>query len=343
MKVSDLSWPAVQPEYDDDLLLNIRAGTIVLLIRGRNAWHNTWVRHYLRNATLYSDVPSAKRGAEGQRGRGNVFYIVEAPALLLSGQASRVVLCDAHPDNPFGEFRGFNSSPTQSIHGAWIDGIFPGVSVRDAVAAFHHRSGHWAEPLPGEHSLRTGRLDSADPFDARAGSMRSLVSRAIGTDYLLQWDADSPGNRYSRRGAAAVAKQWTEITGDVLKGQTQSESQTKRLQQYRLEVLDALPKSQWTVKKELAEAEERARRREALLKWTDALDQVRELKARLHRAALERDAANEARMRPASTSAGVRKQRERVESATAEFMRLTGELERAEANAEALRRQYRGW
>lgn len=153
---------------------------MVLLVRGRNAWNSTWVRHYLRQATLYTDVASARTGAEHRRGPGNVFYIFDAPAILLIGQSINVVLCDAHPDNPFGAFTGFSSTPTDSIYGPWVDGLFPGVSVRDAVRAFHHNSGHWSGPTPSEHSLRSGRLDNPSLLSKSQRTKTSLFSRGIG-------------------------------------------------------------------------------------------------------------------------------------------------------------------
>jgi hypothetical protein len=237
MKIPELRWPSEPPPYDEDLLLDIWPGTVVILIRGRNAWHSTWVRHYLRNSTLYTDVPSAKLGAENQRAPGNVFYIVEAPALLLRGTMSNVVLCDAHPDNPFGHFTGLDATVTASAYGDWIDGVFPGVSVSDAATAFQHNSGHWSGSVPSEHSLRTGMLDSADLFDTTTHSMQSLVSRPIGSNYHLQWDPHSTGNRYTQSGAARVARGWAEITAGVVAGATEPQTRAEQLRRHRQDVI----------------------------------------------------------------------------------------------------------
>lgn len=237
MKIPELRWPSEPPPYDEDLLLDIWPGTVVILIRGRSAWHSTWVRHYLRNSTLYTDVPSAKLGAENQRAPGNVFYIVEAPALLLRGTMSNVVLCDAHPDNPFGHFTGLDATVTASAYGDWIDGVFPGVSVSDAATAFQHNSGHWSGSVPSEHSLRTGMLDSADLFDTTTHSMQSLVSRPIGSNYHLQWDPHSTGNRYTQSGAARVARGWAEITAGVVAGATEPQTRAEQLRRHRQDVI----------------------------------------------------------------------------------------------------------
>ena len=340
MKIPELRLPSEPPPYDEDLLLDIRVGTVVILIRGRNAWHSTWVRHYLRNSTLYTDVPSAKLGAESQRGPGNVFYIVEAPALLLRGNLSNVVLCDAHPDNPFGHFTGLDATVTASAYGDWIDGVFPGVSVSDAATAFKHDSGHWLGSVPSEHSLRTGMLDSADLFDTTAHLMQSLVSRSIGSNYRLQWGLHSPGNRYTPSGATRVAKRWAEIVAGVVQGATEPAARAEQLRRYRDDVLRALPRFQWLSQKQRIEAEQRQARSFAEDRWSDAYDRAAALEEALLEAEAEQAAAQSARMTPATTSAAVRAQRERVEAANMEVARLTVELATAEIEADELWTRY---
>lgn len=341
MKIPDVRWPAEPRNYDDDLLLEVRAGTVVLLIRGRNAWHSTWVRHYLRNATLYTDVSSAKLGAERQRGPGNVFYIVEAPALLLSGQSSNIVLCDAHPDNPFGAFRGFSHTATESLYGAWVDGLFPGVSVRDAVAAFRHDSGLWSGPTPSEHSLRTGMLNPTDLFDTKPHRMQSFVSRPVGSHYYLQWDLNASGNRYNRRGSNAVARRWNENVAEIVKGRKRADTRARYLRRHREEVLKALPKSQWLDQQSRAAAEKRAAHEAVAILWSAASDRVTQLEEAVREAEVELKEAREARMAPARTSDGIRKQRERVEAAETEIGRRSAALALAEDEAAELWRKYR--
>lgn len=340
MKIPELTWPAEQVAYDDDLLLSINAGTVTLLVRGRNAWQSTWVRHYLRNATLYTDTDSAKYGAEPQRGPGNVFYVIDAPALLLSGRQSYVVLCDAHPDNPFGAYKGLTSSVVQSIHGAWADGLFPGISVRDAVATFRHNSGQWSGSAPSEHSLRTGRLESADPFMLRRTTMRSLISRPIGSNYYLQWDENEKGNRYNRRGANAIARGWSEALAAAVGAADALYDDIEPLRHHRDVVLAAMPKSQWLEKRAREQAHERTRKQAAYELWSAAADRVADLEDALWDAEAERRQAQEDRMKPADTSAKIRAQRERFEAAVAAEERLTAEHLRAEAVADELWRAY---
>ncbi|MCL3836273.1 hypothetical protein [Aeromicrobium duanguangcaii] len=320
MKIPELRWPTEKSTYDDDLVLEVMSGTVVLLIRGRNAWHSTWVRHYYKNAHLYGDIPSAKQAAERQRGPGNVFYIVEAPALLLCGQRTNAVLCDAHPDNPFGAFTGFDVKSAETPLGTWVDGVYPGVSVRDAVTAFRHYSGHWSGPHPDVHSLRTGALETIDLFDTSRGAMKSLTSRAVGSNYYLQW-VDSP-TRYARRGADAIERRWRV---SLSRTGAPDLTSTQRLRHYRDKTLKVMPKTQWLEK-----------RQSVFRRLTEADEVVARLDDLVTDAEIERDRASRARMSPAATAAGLREQRERFERAMAEIDRLRADLARAESEAHEL-------
>ncbi len=340
MKISALRWPAGTLDYDADLLVDMQAGTVVLLIRGRNAWHGTWVRHYLKNATLYTGVPSAKIGAENQRGPGNVFYIVEAPALLLIGERTNVVICDAHPNDPFGAFSGVSNSVHPSPLGHWVDGLFPGVSMRDAVAALRHDAGHWSGPPPAQHSLRTGVVETAQQFDTADRAMISIVSRAVGSHHRLEWNKNAAGNRYSRDGVDAVTKAWNQLVAEAVMGPAPLAARAKQLAWYREDVLKALPRSQWLQVKARADGEKREARQVAYDRWRKSVDSVAKLENALHEAEGERGEASRARLTPASSSAGLRKQRERLESAKAEVERLSTEFAEAKTASEGLRKIY---
>lgn len=56
---------------------------VAVLVRGRNAWHSTWVRHWFRNSHFYADQRSAQLGAESLRERGNAFYVRDRAAYRL--------------------------------------------------------------------------------------------------------------------------------------------------------------------------------------------------------------------------------------------------------------------
>lgn len=323
MRIPELTWPVLDPDaYDEDLLLDIVVGRVTLLIRGRNAWRGTWVRNYLRNATLYTDPTSAKAGAEAQRQRGSVFYVVEAPAIQLKGMRNNVVLCDAHPSNPFGAFAGFDGPIQESPHGAWRGGLFPGVSVRDASEAFAHDSGHWIQPLPHEASLRSGRLASSEALESTNAPYVSLTSSPRGSGYLLDWIASAHRRNYTDTGAIAVARRWWEMLAAIGIDDISSDVVPQRLRAYREDDLRVLPKGRW---QRLEEDEMRRKRTEterARSAWLEMSKSLQSMRSLLLLAEFELDEAREDRMHPAETAAGMRLQRERVVAAEAEVREL---------------------
>ena len=341
MKIPELTWPSGDEHgYDEDLLLEVISGLAVILIRGRNAWHSTWVRHYMRDATLYTDIASAKAGAETQRERGNVFYIVEAPAIQLRGRLSNVVLCDAHPDIPFGAFTGVQAKVHPSAYGDWLGGVFPGVSVRDAVSAFAHDSGYWKGPEPSEHSLRAGRLASDFTITQGRRTLESMVSEARGADYYLGWRANG-SNRYTRRGANAVARQWRDLVAETHAQDGDADALSGSLAEYRDEVLKAVPHSVWRQRKATSDRESLAAISKAREAWFEQLGRVAELEEFLEEAEAEAEAAKEARLHPAETADGMRRQRERVDEATAKIEALTEAIVSAQEQSDDLYRTFR--
>ena len=314
---------------------------MTLLIRGRNAWHSTWVQHYLHNSTIYTDLESAKAGAELQRERGNVFYIEEIPALQLTGTLSKVVLCDSHPDNPFGRFNGFSRAVRPSTLGNWVGGIFPGVSVKDALATFHYDSGYWSGSEPSEHSLRTGRLPDEINIHHRRGKLSALVSQAVGVNYNLIWNQSTTANRFSTRGARAVANRWAEVLDEVSKhSETRVKDGTVSMRIYRDEVLQAIPESVWREIKVASVRKRNTELRDAREDWLSAMDEVAEISGALEIEQEELEAAREDRMRPKDTSAGIRRQRERVEGALRRIEELEKKLVDAKAKSQDLHDVY---
>ena len=342
MRIPELTWPAQSDTpYDDDLLLDIASGSVFLLIRGRNAWHSTWVRHYLRNATLYSDLASAKAGAETQRAPGNVFYIMEAPALHLRGAINNVVLTDAHPDNPFKAFTGMTTKPNPHRLGSWIGGIFPGVSVRDAVAAFRHDSGYWKGPQPDEHSLRSGRLDPGRSIPRSHGKLQSLKSKAYGANYLLGWSDNSGSSNYTRQGSNAIAKSWSQMLRDAQAIGIEDPDRSRLLKGYRESHIQAMPVSTWKQMKIDHDQAQREKRSHAHAAWLEQVRLTSALAVEIEHAEVERDEAREDRMHPADTSSGIRAQRERVVAAETRLAELTRAHAEAKDQAESLFRVYR--
>lgn len=334
MKITDLTWPDTLG-LDDDLLLDVGTCRITLLVRGRNAWHSTWVQHYFRNSTLYSDVASAKRAAESLRGQGSVFYVSETAALVLTSEYSRIVVCDPVPDNPFGSFTGTDYKFSEGDEGPVVRGLYPGAPVREAVAAFAHDSGFWSGPVRSRNSLRLGRVNDGTllPDLDESQPMISLTSRAVGANYPLSWvPKERAGVAPSFDGTRAVAQAWAGMLEELLEELPDADPEDPAaLRRYRDVELGAEPWSVWQHRTTTQAAEDRARSIAEVGEWIAARDNAAKLRERLTKATAAREAAQEARMKPAGTSAGVRKQRERFEKALVLEERARGEYEEADA------------
>lgn len=68
------------PALGDEVVQSAESKRIYYLIRGRNAWHSTWVQHYFPGC-MSTRLGDAEADAERKRGNGNVYYITELPAL----------------------------------------------------------------------------------------------------------------------------------------------------------------------------------------------------------------------------------------------------------------------
>ncbi|MBD3926088.1 hypothetical protein IEZ26_15800 [Nocardioides cavernae] len=331
MKVDELSWTVrdLRDAHETDLLLGVEPRVVVLLIRERNAWNSTWVKHYLKNATMYTDVDSAKAGAERQRQRGNVFSIREVPAILLRGERSAVALTDAHPDNPFGAFTA-TSRVQDTPFGRYVTGIYPGVSVYDAVQTFGHDSGFWTGPRPNVHSLRTGKLDTAVQLRRIPKTLYAATSFGQGSNYYLGWKQQD--SRHVSKAARQLAKQWQDMLASAELGASPSRDDLVR---HRDDVLQAFPHSAWKSLKAAAIAQAQQDFDRASTEWEELSDLASTIEEETWDAEVELEEARRDRLQPADTSRGVREQRERVERAVERLEHLRLSAQQGEAAADA--------
>lgn len=87
------------PSITGDVIEFVAARKIYFLVRGRNAWHSTWIQHYYPGcmATKLSDLES---DAETKRSFGNVFYIKELPTLALQTKAGVLIVTEINTNAP---------------------------------------------------------------------------------------------------------------------------------------------------------------------------------------------------------------------------------------------------
>jgi hypothetical protein len=153
-------------------------------------------------------------------------------------------------------------------------------------------------------------------------------------NFYLDWIPTSLGTSYSMKGANSVAKRWEVVLKEVESGSEQMiRDPREMLSTYRDETLKAIPKSVWNARK----AEDSRQFLLALStsreQWFAAMDRAAELEEDLESGQLELIAAREDRMHPKETSQGIRKQRERVEAATARVEKLERDLAEAQKSA----------
>ena len=184
MKLASLAWKN-HPDADD-VLLNITASTVSVLVRGRNAWHSTWVRHWFHNSHFYSDHRSAQIGAEPLRERGNVFYVRDRPAIVLHGPTSRIVVFDGFDAEPFKHFAGITEDVVSTPVGNYFEGVFPGTTLREAVDAFRPGSSWWAMGHTSNNDVQFASVpDQARLVALRTTNLQETTSHPQGSGYLL--------------------------------------------------------------------------------------------------------------------------------------------------------------
>lgn len=185
MKLGELDWSQV-PDADD-MLLDLSGCTVSILIRGRNAWHSTWVRHWFRHSHIFSDHRSAQLGAEDLRGRGSVFYVRDRPAVLMRGVRSTIVVFDGFSDQPFQHFSGVAEEVVETAVGSYCTGIFPGVTLQVASERFGPSSEFWSRHRD-DNQVRFGLVPGGCELEPlRRGPFRADTSYPQGTDYYLGW------------------------------------------------------------------------------------------------------------------------------------------------------------
>lgn len=192
MKIAELAW-ANHPDADD-VLLDIKGCTVSVLVRGRNAWHSTWVRHWFRNSHFYSDHRSAQLGAESLRERGSVFYVRDRPAILLDGTSSRIVVFDGFDHEPFKHFTGITEDLVSTPVGGYYQGVFPSTTLREAVDAFRPGSHWWAQGHRTDNDVQFASVPDGTPLvGLRAKDLRATTSYPQGSGYHLAWSTDAQG------------------------------------------------------------------------------------------------------------------------------------------------------
>lgn len=159
----------------------VSAVVVFYVLRGRNAWHSTWVEHYFPDC-MHTSLLSAKKSAEFRRGPGNVFRIIEKPALRIDLPHRSQVITEIACTDPLAEFREISNCGT----------LKPGRSFSDISSRLlpflHQGSGRRIVPL---HIPRNRRLKLLDEVI----SLKVHSSFSRGSQYQLGWSSGSVSDR----------------------------------------------------------------------------------------------------------------------------------------------------
>lgn len=166
-------------DEDRDCTIEVVSAVMVFyVLRGRNAWHSTWVEHYFADC-MHTSLLSAKRNAELRRGQGNVFRIVEKPALRVDLLHRSHVITEIACADPLAEFRkvsdGGNELKAEHSFSGLVDTLLP-----------HLRQGR-GRRIVALHIPRSRRLELLD----EAISLKIHSSFSRGSQYQLGWSSGS--------------------------------------------------------------------------------------------------------------------------------------------------------
>jgi len=319
-------------ECDRDLLLEMHICRVYLLIRGRNAWHTTWVHHFLKDAEMYSDLKSAMAGAEQKRERGNKFYIETVPALVLIGTKSKFVIVDPNSSESFKNFLGVKYEIRQSSCGDFAVGIYPSISMLETMEVIRDFRYSWGAKASDDILIFIGDLESIFENKDTQNSYLRYESKAIGSQYYLSW-VDEPTSQETTW-LESVVDDWHKLLTHADLAGSLSESEFR---DYRVEYLKAVPYRAWVagfrkIHKEYSEQVE-ALSSEFVL----SIQEIDILSERYRRAKdiLEQSKGD----RIADTSKGMAIKRKRHEVAKARFEKLHQKLIELRINRDKLNKQ----
>lgn len=309
MKFREVSWDSdlFTQGKTKEILNEIRAVRLAVLHRGRNAYHTTWVQHYLKGAEIFSDLGSAKSGAEEKRAPGNKFYITEVPGLLLRSENYSAVVVDANEDRPFINFVGLKPKKVVTEFGAFIRGIYPGIDIFDALEIIGDEDSGWNSKINDSHLVLSGEVPKVANLNLDLSDLRTIVSLAEGAGYLLSWS--DIANKQDDTFAKEIEREWVDLQNHQMRNGFRFESEKAWLSK---------------VEKNLASLETLKNEAEEL--HSSISNEIYELEFEFEDAEYELALANQDRMRPAETSSEIAQQRLRVEAAQRNLVEITEKL-----------------
>jgi len=298
MKIPELDWNDTQ--FTGDQVVSARSVTVVLLYRGRNAWHSTWVQHYIRKADLFSSIKDAKLAAEQLRAPGNVFYIKEVPALVLDGIRHSLILVDPNSETGFERFSGLYKETVVTSLGNFVEGVFFGCLMKDAHNAVIDFQKNWKLGNSGEKLILAGVLKVGFASKGLDNEFAGFVSVSHGAKYMLGWKPMS--NNYSSKCLDNLISEWNSSTSKLDKDSALKEGVE-------------FSKTKWIRGCQKSLEDLRLQRDQARDAYIESVSTLQSIRSKFLTTRIELAKARKDRLIIGESSSELRAKRERVESA----------------------------
>lgn len=164
----------------DSKLLDMKPVSLYLLTTGRNAWHNTWSKKYVRGLSVYSSLMAAKKAAEELRVSGTVFVIKQIPGIAMFTTSGVIAFVEFHTEPSFSNLKLIKIQ----------DRIKIGLPLAVAMQPFVRPSEEfWNRPMPSDDSFISVKSDLSENFEAYSDKdlSKKWQSFTNGVDYYLGW------------------------------------------------------------------------------------------------------------------------------------------------------------
>lgn len=170
-------------------ILEIKAGSLYYIYRGRNAWHSTWVTHY-HEGCMSSSLATAKQVAERWRAQGSVFIIREQPTLIFVTGTGTLAVTEINTERPAGNLASRRGAePALREIQERLSSREPPTTVDQIASLLIAAAKYSWSPLcpPKSLILLASGSSSHEIQRLRTRNLKSWASSSFGSQYLLSW------------------------------------------------------------------------------------------------------------------------------------------------------------
>lgn len=200
--------PSAHRALASSKITQVFATKLFYVIRGRNAWHSTWVTHYFERC-MHPTLWSAKQRTEELREQGSTFTIREQPAVCFSTDKGQVLVTEINNSVPLlAWIKDYQKAPSgfQLNHEfCALERLIKHDQSARALSRAFESYDFFPERLPARAKnifILATKVPEACSEDRRS-RLKQWSSKSQGTDYYLEWIEDRCPN--SRRAVRRIA------------------------------------------------------------------------------------------------------------------------------------------